>query len=312
MRPSEASIEAARSAVYSVRRWLMITSSSAATTTLATEAEEEGRGELRELGDDNGNKEENYGGGEESADDGGGDVGGEVGREVGDDHDDDDNDDDDDDNDEGKPIADRRPLLSPKSFSSDDASCDPAATAVPRLSPARRSSPSRGAEAGEEEVVAAARLAEGVLLAYRDLTLDEGTELHYALHHWTQRWADPLLARLEAGPGVYWWSDTGGGGGLGGGRCNRLPPPVGAGKKIGQIQAVLARRCAVIGELQQHLWRASWQGGVANWGVLGGGSGRGVDLGGGKRQRRLFSSLFVTFPFCLDPSFRAAFAASAS
>ena len=36
-----------------------------------------------------------------------------------------------------------------------------------------------------------------------------------------------------------------------------------------QIQAVLARRCSAIGELQQHLWRAGWQTGVAQWGVLG-------------------------------------------
>jgi hypothetical protein len=277
----------------------MIASSSAATTTLATEAEAEERGELRELGDDNDNdnEEENYGGGEESADDGGG-AGGEVGREVDDDYD------DVDDVGEGRPIDDQRPLLSPKSFGSDDASCDPAATAVPRSSPARRSSPSRFAEAGEEAAVAA-RLAEGALRAYRDLTLDEATELHYALHHWTQRWADPLLARLEAGPGV-WWSDAGGGGGSGGDRRRRLPPHVEAGKKVGQIQAVLARRCAVIGELQQHLWRACWQGGVANWGVLGGG------VGGEWTSVRPFSSLFVTFPFLSGSSFRAAFAASAS
>jgi len=35
------------------------------------------------------------------------------------------------------------------------------------------------------------------------------------------------------------------------------------------IQAVLARRCNSIGELQQHLLRAGWQRGVAQWGVLG-------------------------------------------
>ena len=38
---------------------------------------------------------------------------------------------------------------------------------------------------------------------------------------------------------------------------------------MSQIQAVLARRCAAIGELQQHLLRAGWQKGVAQWGVLG-------------------------------------------
>lgn len=38
---------------------------------------------------------------------------------------------------------------------------------------------------------------------------------------------------------------------------------------MSQIQAVLARRCASIGEMQQHLWRASWTKGVADWGMLG-------------------------------------------
>jgi hypothetical protein len=41
------------------------------------------------------------------------------------------------------------------------------------------------------------------------------------------------------------------------------------GQKVSQIQAVLARRCAAIGELQTHLLRAGWQRGVAQWGVLG-------------------------------------------
>ena len=41
------------------------------------------------------------------------------------------------------------------------------------------------------------------------------------------------------------------------------------GRKVSQIQAVLARRCSTIGELQQHLLRAGWQRGVAQWGVLG-------------------------------------------
>ena len=35
----------------------------------------------------------------------------------------------------------------------------------------------------------------------------------------------------------------------------------------------MARRCAVIGELQQHLWRANWQKGVAEMGMVGGGVG---------------------------------------
>jgi hypothetical protein len=38
------------------------------------------------------------------------------------------------------------------------------------------------------------------------------------------------------------------------------------GRKVSQIQAVLARRCAAVGELQQHLLRAGWHRGVAQWG----------------------------------------------
>jgi hypothetical protein len=45
-----------------------------------------------------------------------------------------------------------------------------------------------------------------------------------------------------------------------------------AGQNVSQLQAVLARRCSSIGELQQHLWRAGWQSGVAQWGILGQGS----------------------------------------
>jgi len=41
------------------------------------------------------------------------------------------------------------------------------------------------------------------------------------------------------------------------------------GRKVSQIQAVLVRRCAAVGELQQHLLRAGWHRGVAQWGVLG-------------------------------------------
>lgn len=41
------------------------------------------------------------------------------------------------------------------------------------------------------------------------------------------------------------------------------------GQKVSHVQAVLARRVAAIGELQQHLLRAAWQKGVASWAVLG-------------------------------------------
>jgi hypothetical protein len=53
------------------------------------------------------------------------------------------------------------------------------------------------------------------------------------------------------------------------------------GQKVSQIQAVLARRCASIGELQQHLWRAGWQQGVAQWGVIGEGTGKWATVVGG-------------------------------
>jgi hypothetical protein len=43
------------------------------------------------------------------------------------------------------------------------------------------------------------------------------------------------------------------------------------GQKVAQIQAVLARRCAAIGELQELLLRAGWQKGVAQWAVIGDG-----------------------------------------
>lgn len=74
----------------------------------------------------------------------------------------------------------------------------------------------------------AARLSEGTLRAFRDLALDEATELHSALHFWTIRWERPILGWLEAGPNV-WFSDEG-------------YSPYDAGKKVSQIQAVLARR----------------------------------------------------------------------
>lgn len=44
------------------------------------------------------------------------------------------------------------------------------------------------------------------------------------------------------------------------------------GRKVSQIQAVLARRCASIGELQEHILTAGWTKGVAQWGCLGQGS----------------------------------------
>ena len=101
----------------------------------------------------------------------------------------------------------------------------------------------------------ASQLAEGTIRALRDAELDEAMELHQALEYWTLRWERPLLSWLEAGPWI-WLSP--------GGYNHSL-----VGQRVSQIQAVLARRCNAIGELQQHLLRAGWQKGVAQWGVLG-------------------------------------------
>ena len=60
---------------------------------------------------------------------------------------------------------------------------------MPQPSPTS-SSPTNHNQAMHAEM--AARLAEGTLRAYRDLALDEATELHSALHHWTIRWERPL------------------------------------------------------------------------------------------------------------------------
>eukprot|EP00526_Cylindrotheca_closterium_P002305 CAMPEP_0113636636 /NCGR_PEP_ID=MMETSP0017_2-20120614/19132_1 /TAXON_ID=2856 /ORGANISM="Cylindrotheca closterium" /LENGTH=934 /DNA_ID=CAMNT_0000547537 /DNA_START=34 /DNA_END=2835 /DNA_ORIENTATION=+ /assembly_acc=CAM_ASM_000147 len=103
----------------------------------------------------------------------------------------------------------------------------------------------------------ASQLAEGTLRAFRDIALDEAVELHSALRYWSYRWERPLLSWLEAGPTV-WFSDEG--------YQHQL-----VGQKVSQIQAVLARRCVTIGDLQQHLLRSGWQQGVAKWGVLGDG-----------------------------------------
>ena len=46
----------------------------------------------------------------------------------------------------------------------------------------------------------ASQLAEGTLRALRDMTLDEGVQLHQALRYWNDRWERPALSWLEAGP----------------------------------------------------------------------------------------------------------------
>ena len=60
---------------------------------------------------------------------------------------------------------------------------------TPQQSPPSSSSPTNH-QAMHAEMTA--RLAEGTLRAYRDLALDEASELHSALHHWTIRWERPL------------------------------------------------------------------------------------------------------------------------
>lgn len=105
------------------------------------------------------------------------------------------------------------------------------------------------------ETQIASRLAEGTIYSLRDRVLDEAIELNFALQFWTERWENPFLSWLEAGPFV-WFSKEG---------YNHDK----IGQRVSQIQAVLAQRCASVGELQQHLWRAGWQRGVAHWGVIG-------------------------------------------
>jgi len=126
----------------------------------------------------------------------------------------------------------------------------------------------------------ASQLAEGTIRALRDIALEEAVDLQAALRYWNYRWERPLLSWLEAGPFgmcclcsnlhfcdshfflvfscysflfLVWTSPQG---------YNHQE----IGRKVSQIQAVLARRCAAVGELQQHLLRAGWHRGVAQWG----------------------------------------------
>jgi ATP synthase regulation protein NCA2. len=105
------------------------------------------------------------------------------------------------------------------------------------------------------KAVTASRLGEGTIRAMRDMALSEALELHNALRFWTERLERPFLYYLESGPSL--WVQKG------------IDHHSVVGEKVSQLQAVLARRCSSIGELQQHLWRAGWQSGVENWGILG-------------------------------------------
>jgi len=105
------------------------------------------------------------------------------------------------------------------------------------------------------KAVTASRLGEGTIRAMRDMALNEALELHHALRFWTERLERPILYYLEGGPMLWASQDD--------------DHHAVIGQKVSQLQAVLARRCSSIGELQQHLWRAGWQSGVEQWGILG-------------------------------------------
>ena len=121
----------------------------------------------------------------------------------------------------------------------------------------------------------ASQLTEGTLRALRDLALDEALELHASLKYWSDRWERPVFSWFVAGPLVWfgWISNTP--------HCSHHPQieysrfgggynhAVMVGQRVSQIQAVLARRLSVIGELQDHLLRSGWQRGVAQWSFLG-------------------------------------------
>lgn len=130
----------------------------------------------------------------------------------------------------------------------------------------------------------ASQLTEGTLRAMRDLALDEALALHNSLKYWSDRWERPVFSWFVAGPLVWFGfldntihtsthenihSNSFGGG---------YDHSEMVGKRVSQIQAVLARRLMAIGELQHHLLRAGWQRGVAHWGFLGeGGNWAAVD-----------------------------------
>ena len=130
----------------------------------------------------------------------------------------------------------------------------------------------------------ASQLTEGTLRAMRDLALDEALELHNSLKYWSDRWERPIFSWFVAGPLVWFGfiestihhklvkvNDN-----AGFGRGYDHSEMVG--RRVSQIQAVLARRLSAIGELQHHLLRAGWQRGVADWGFLGeGGNWAAVD-----------------------------------
>ena len=107
------------------------------------------------------------------------------------------------------------------------------------------------------------RMAEGTIRTMRNLVLAEAVDLHSALKFWSSRYEQPFLSCLEAGPYFLFGSGIETDNGT---DQTYTYDHSSVGVKVAQIQAVLARRIGVIGELQQHLLRAGWQRGVAQWG----------------------------------------------
>ena len=118
----------------------------------------------------------------------------------------------------------------------------------------QQSSSSSSSSSPEET---ASQLTEGTLRALRDLALDEAVELHLSLRYWSDRWERPIYSWFIAGPFCLFGKSPG------------SYDHTRIGRKVSQIQAVLARRLSSIGELQQHILRSGWQRGVASWGFLG-------------------------------------------
>lgn len=116
--------------------------------------------------------------------------------------------------------------------------------------------------------VKASMLGDLTIRAMRDMALSEALQLHDALRFWTERFERPFLHYLEFGPQILWSRRSSS-------KDHRIhrnyDPSHDIGQNVSQLQAVLARRCSCIGELQQHLWRAGWQSGVGQWGIVGSG-----------------------------------------
>lgn len=105
----------------------------------------------------------------------------------------------------------------------------------------------------------ASRLAEGTIRALRDIRLSEAIELKQALRYWTERLERPKLYYLECGPQLWFLKKD---------RQDPHDHQKVVGQKVSQLQAILARRCSCIGELQLHLFRSGFKRGIGQWGIL--------------------------------------------